>query len=50
MIKTEKEGCSQCKQNLNGMQSGMVIVSVYILITAIYGNVKLFELVSTFFK
>lgn len=50
MIKTEKEGCSQCKQNLNGMQSGMVIVSVYILITAIYGNVKLFELISTFFK
>lgn len=50
MIKTEKEGCSQCKQNLNGMQTGMLVLSIYIMVTAIYGNVKLFELISTYFK
>lgn len=44
MENQEKE-CSTCKQNLNSMQKGMVVLSVYILITAIYGNVKLYQLV-----
>ena len=45
----KEEGCSQCKENLNNVQLGMIIFSVYLLITAIYGNIKLFELISNWF-
>ncbi len=44
----EKE-CSQCKENLNGMQKGMLVLSVYILIASVYGTIKLFELAMTWF-
>lgn len=49
MEEKQEKGCTQCKQNLNGLQKGMVGLAIYILITAIYGNVKLFEYVSTLF-
>jgi hypothetical protein len=44
----EKE-CSQCKQNLNGVQKGMLVLSIYILIASVYGTIKLYELVASYF-
>jgi hypothetical protein len=44
----EKE-CSQCKENLNGTQKGMLVLSIYILIASVYGTIKLFELAMTWF-
>jgi hypothetical protein len=49
MENQEKE-CSTCKQNLNSMQKGMVVLSVYILITSIYGNVQLYYLLKELIK
>lgn len=46
----QEQGCTQCKENLNGLQKGMVGLSIYILITAIYGNIKLFQLITTLFN
>ncbi len=48
MAKKEEE-CSQCKKNLNGVQKGMVVLSIYILIASVYGTIKLFELAMTWF-
>jgi len=45
----KEEGCTQCKENMNNMQKGMLVLSIYILITAIYGNVKLYELIVSLF-
>jgi hypothetical protein len=44
----EKE-CSQCKENLNSIQTGMLILSIYVLVASIYGTIKLFELVTSYF-
>jgi len=49
MKEKEEKGCSQCRQNLSAMQTGMLVLSVYIFITAIYGNIKLFEYISSLF-
>jgi hypothetical protein len=49
MEQKQEKGCTQCKENLNGLQKGMVALSVYILITAIYGNVKLYQLIVSLF-
>jgi len=45
---SDKE-CKQCKQKLNKTQKGMLIASIYIFITSIYGTYKLYELVKTLF-
>jgi hypothetical protein len=49
MKEKEKKGCSQCKQNLSTIQTGMLVLSVYIFITAIYGNIKLFKYITSLF-
>jgi hypothetical protein len=49
MENQEKE-CSTCQQNLNSMQKGMVVLSVYILITSIYGNIQLYHVLKEFIQ
>jgi hypothetical protein len=47
---TEKEPeCTTCKNPFNGIQKGILVLSVYILISSIYGTVKLVEEISSLF-
>lgn len=45
----KEKGCGTCKKRLNNTQIFMTVLSFYILLTSIYGSVKLFnELISIF--
>jgi len=49
MKQKEETGCKQCKNKLNGTQTVMVVLSIYIFLSSIYGTVKLFGLVKNLF-
>ena len=40
---TEVTGCNTCKKCLSKVQSWMVVFSIYMLLTSIYGTVVLFQ-------
>jgi hypothetical protein len=42
-------GCQTCKEKGESKINWMVVIAVEILIVSIYGHVKLFEVISTFF-
>jgi hypothetical protein len=43
---SDKE-CTSCNQNkLSNIHKGMLIVSIYVVVSSIYGTVKLYSLVS----
>ena len=52
MSKLEKEpGCKTCKNNkLSTSQLWMVALSVFILITSVYGTIQLVKDIASFFK
>jgi|694.fasta_scaffold08041_29 hypothetical protein len=37
--------CNSCKKGLNNIHIGIIIFSIYMFITAIYGTTKLVELI-----
>jgi hypothetical protein len=45
----EEKECSTCSQSFSAGQKGMLVLSIYILGSSIYGTVKLFEYVSSLF-
>ena len=46
---TQVTQCKQCKTALNTTQKGLVVLSFYILISSIYGTIKLIQLLSDLF-
>lgn len=48
-MEEKKEECESCKKGFNLGQKTMVGLSVYLLITSIYGNVKLFQYIIDLF-
>ena len=46
---TQVTQCKQCKKGLNTTQKGLVVLSFYILISSIYGTIKLIQLLSDLF-
>jgi hypothetical protein len=40
---TQVNGCKQCQKGLSKVQSWMVVFSIYMLLTSIYGTVVLFQ-------
>jgi len=47
---TQVNGCKQCKRGLNTTQKFLIIVSAYILITSIYGTIKLISELYHYFQ
>lgn len=46
----EKEPkCTTCKNPFNGVQKGIMILSVYMLLSSIYGTIKFIEQISSMF-
>lgn len=46
----EKEPeCNTCKNPFNGVQKGIMILSVYMLLSSIYGTIKFIEQISSMF-
>lgn len=41
--------CTTCKNPFNGVQKGILVLSVYILISSIYGTIKIVEELSSLF-
>ena len=46
---TEAKECKQCKKGLSTTQKSLVVLSFYILISSIYGTIKLIQLLSDLF-
>ncbi len=44
-----KKGCKTCKKGLSKGNWGMLVFSMYILFSSIYGSIKLFKEISTYF-
>ena len=42
---TQVTGCKQCKKGLSKPQKGLLVLSLYILLSSIYGTVKLIQLI-----
>lgn len=49
MEEEKKEECKSCKRGFDPGQKTMIVLSLYILATAIYGNVKLFQYLISLF-
>jgi hypothetical protein len=49
MEEEKKEDCQSCKKGLSMSQKYMVGISIYIMISGIYGTYKLFELLISLF-
>ena len=51
-IETENktEGCNTCKKGLNNNAKWTIILSIYMLITSIYGTIQLFKSLISFFQ
>ena len=51
-IETENktEGCSTCKKGLNNTAKWAIALSVYMLITSVYGTVQLFKYLMSLFQ
>jgi hypothetical protein len=47
---TEVTGCNTCKKGLNNTQRWLIVFSIYLLITSIYGNVALIKDIISLFK
>lgn len=48
-IEEKSEECQTCKKGYSNVQKGMLLLSIYILISSIYGTVQLFKLFSSLF-
>jgi hypothetical protein len=48
-MKEKEPECTTCKNPFNGVQKGIMVLSVYMLISSIYGTVKIVELISSLF-
>jgi hypothetical protein len=46
---TQVTGCKQCEKGLSTPQKGLLVLSLYILLSSIYGTVKLIELINNQF-
>jgi hypothetical protein len=46
---TQVTQCKQCKKGLSATQKSLVVLSFYILISSIYGTIKLIQLLSDLF-
>jgi hypothetical protein len=44
-----KEDCQSCKKGLSVSQKYMIVISIYILISGMYGTYKLAELLISLF-
>lgn len=51
-IETENktEGCNTCKKGLNNNAIWTIALSIYMLITSIYGTIQLFKSLISFFQ
>lgn len=47
---TKVTGCKQCKKGLSSTQKYLVILSVYILGSSVYGTIHLVNILLSFFK
>jgi len=45
----KKEGCKSCKKGFSSGQRFMIVFSIYLLLTEIYGNVVLFKQIISMF-
>jgi hypothetical protein len=45
----ENGGCTKCKNKLSNTQKWMIVLSIYIMSSCIYGTYKLIELMGTLF-
>jgi hypothetical protein len=48
--KNETKGCSSCKRGLNNTAIWTMVLSVYMLVTSIYGTIKLFKSLISLFQ
>lgn len=46
---TEVTGCKTCKEGLNKTQIGLIVFSMYIFASAIYGTYKIIENLINYF-
>jgi len=46
---TQVTQCKQCKKGLSTTQKSLVVLSFYILISSVYGTIKLIQLLSDLF-
>lgn len=48
---TNNTGCKSCKQNgLNGQQTWMLVLAIYILISSVYGTIEIIKGIANFFS
>jgi len=47
---TEVKGCKQCQKGLSTTQKGLVVLSMYILGTSIFGTIELIKYLAEFLK
>ena len=48
-MEEEKKDCKSCKKGFDSTQKTAVAISIYLLITSVYGNVKLFQYIASLF-
>jgi len=48
-IEESTKECSSCKKGVNKIQKGMLVLSLYILGSSVYGTIKLIELIKSLF-
>jgi hypothetical protein len=49
-MKEKDPNCTTCKNPLSGVQKSIIVLSVYILLTSIYGTIELINLVSNLIR
>lgn len=47
---TQVTGCKTCKKGMSGTQKWLLFISIYIFTSAIYGTIKLIELLANSIK
>lgn len=47
---TEVKGCKQCQKGLSTTQKGLLVLSMYILGTSIFGTIELIGYLTELFK
>lgn len=48
-MEEEKKECKSCKKGFEPSQTAAIGISIYILITSVYGNIKLFSYIMSLF-
>jgi hypothetical protein len=47
---TQVTGCKTCKKGMSGTQKWLLVISIYIFTSSIYGTIELIKLIADWFK